>query len=143
MGSGCCDQIPLSGTVASNVLTLSAAAVGPMWEGEVLGCVTYSPSACSIGPLSGVYITSLASGAWGASGSSYNLANATGITISSASPMQNAMYYSGSGPTLFLGTVNDVLEYWNTVLDLRRQVAVSILVIDSPADDARPRAGPR
>ncbi len=106
----------LSGTVASNVLTLSAAAVGPMWEGEILGCVTYSPTACSIGPLSGVYITSLASGAWGASGSSYNLANATGISISSASPMQNAMYYSGSGPTLFLGTVNDVLEYWNSGL---------------------------
>jgi hypothetical protein len=101
-----------SGTVASSVLTLSAAAVGPMWEGEIVDCVTVSPSACSIGPSSGVYITSRASGAWGASGSSYNLANAAGISIASASLMQNPVYYSGPGPALFLGTQNDIEEFW-------------------------------
>ena len=49
----------------------SAAATGPMWEGEVIGCATFSLT-CPV--TAGTYITSLASGSWGASGSTYNLA---------------------------------------------------------------------
>ena len=54
-----------------------------------------------------MYITGLGSGVWGLSGSTYNLANATGVTISSAIAMQNDVYYSGAGVPLFLGPLND------------------------------------
>jgi hypothetical protein len=98
-----------SGTVASSVLTLSADAVGPMWEGEILGCVTLG-GGCTIGPLSGVYITGLSStspAGWGKATSTYTLAGAS--SVSSNGAMQNPVYYSGSGPAYFAGTGNDVL----------------------------------
>lgn len=96
-----------SGTIASSVLTLSANAVGPMWEGEIVNCVVVSTS-CNVGPLSGVYITSLASGAWGQNGSSYHLAGSP-ASVSVASAMQNPVYYSGSGTATYLGTLNDII----------------------------------
>ena len=98
-----------SGTVAGSLLTLTSNAVGPMWEGEILGCVTYNATTCPIGPLSGAYITRLASGAWGASGSTYNLSVSPGNLTNQ--PIQNPVYYSGPGSTLFLGTQNDIEEY--------------------------------
>jgi hypothetical protein len=96
-------QSAFTGTIASSVLTLSAAAVGPMWEGEVIG-----PGAGNTGLTSptGIYITSLASGAWGASGSTYNLAGASGVTDTGA--MINDVYYTGSGPAIYAGTNNDI-----------------------------------
>jgi hypothetical protein len=103
-----------SGTVLGSVLTLTSNAVGPMWEGEILGCVSYNATTCPIGPLSGAYITSLASGAWGVSGSTYNLSVSPGNLTNL--PIQNPVYYSGPGSTLFLGTQNDVQEYWNSAL---------------------------
>ena len=36
-----------------------------------------------------------------------------GITISTAASIQNAVYYTGSGPTLFLGTLIDIQSFWN------------------------------
>ena len=39
MGAGRHTKSTFSGTVASDALTLSATAVGPMWEGEIVGCV--------------------------------------------------------------------------------------------------------
>jgi hypothetical protein len=96
-----------SGTVTSSVLTLTANAVGPMWEGEVVGCAPVMTN-CGIRPLSGVYITSLASGAWGASGSTYNLAGSP-PNVATAAAMQNPVYYSGSGPAFYAGTLNDVI----------------------------------
>ena len=63
-------QSLFSGTIASNVLTLTSAATGPMWEGEIVSCATFSLT-CAVTP--GAYIASLASGTWGASGSTYNL----------------------------------------------------------------------
>ena len=98
-------QSTFSGTVASSVLTLSADAVGPMWEGEIIDCAPLA-GGCTIGPLSGVYITSLTGGAWGKSGSTYALAGASGV--SSTGPMQNPVFYSGSGPAYYAGTLNDV-----------------------------------
>jgi hypothetical protein len=97
----------LSGTVAGSVLTLTTNAVGPMWEGEILGCVTYNATTCPIGPLSGAYITSLASGAWGVSGSTYNLSVSPGNLTNQ--PIQNPVYYSGAGGAFYAGTLNDVI----------------------------------
>jgi hypothetical protein len=101
-----CDQLfqdmatksTFSGTISGGTLTLSAAAVGPMWEGEVIGGGGMtSPT--------GVFITSLASGAWGASGSTYNVSNALGLSASGA--MFNDVYYKGSGPAIYGGTFYD------------------------------------
>jgi hypothetical protein len=102
-------SIALNATVGT--LTLSGPATGPMWEGEIVGCVTYSLASCPVGPLSGVYITSLASGAWGASGSVYNLASAAGpaVSMSASSPMHNAIAYGGPGSSLYLGALNDIV----------------------------------
>ncbi len=98
-------QSTFSGTVASNVLTLTTNATGPMWEGEILGCVTLGGS-CTIGPLSGVYITGLTGGGWGLSGSTYSLAGASGV--SSTGALQNPVFYSGPGPAYYTGTLNDI-----------------------------------
>ena len=95
-----------SGTVSGSVLTLTSSATGPMWEGEILGCVTYNATTCPIGPLSGAYITGLASGAWGASGSTYNLSVSPGNFTNQA--LQNAVFYSGPGAALYLGALNDI-----------------------------------
>ena len=114
-GQGLCDQWGIdvvtkstfSGTISGGVLTLGAsAAVGPMWEGEVVSCAPFSLT-CAIPQ--GVYITSLHSGAWGAAGSSYNLAGASGLTVSSATAMQNAVYYQGPGPAIYAGPLNDIM----------------------------------
>jgi hypothetical protein len=102
-------SIALNATVGT--LTLSGPATGPMWEGEILGCVTYSVANCPVGPLSGVYITGLASGTWGASGSVYNLVSAAGpaVSMGAAAPMHNAVAYSGPNQTpLYLGALNDI-----------------------------------
>ena len=77
-----------------------------MWEGEVVDCVTVS-GGCPLGQSSGIYISSLASGAWGASGSTYNLAGSP-ANISTAAAMQNAVYYTGGGPAFYSGPQNDV-----------------------------------
>ena len=105
-----------SGTIASStttagVLTLTTNAVGPMWEGEVLGCNPFSLNNCAIPR--GTYISNLASGAWGASGSTYNLisvGNTSGAAfpVSSAIAMENAVQYQGAGPVIYAGTLNDV-----------------------------------
>ncbi len=96
-----------SGTIASNILTLTTNAVGPMWEGEIVNCAPVTTN-CTNGPLSGVYITSLASGAWGVSGSTYDLAGSP-ANVSVASAMQNPVYYSGAGSAYYLGTLNDII----------------------------------
>jgi hypothetical protein len=88
-----------SGTISGGVLTLSANAVGPMWEGEIIGGST-------LGSFTGIYITSLNSGAWGASGSKYNLAGASGVSITDS--FFNDVYYKGSGPAFYAGTLNDI-----------------------------------
>ena len=106
-----------SGTVSTSVLTLTTNAAGPMWEGEVLGCVTYSASTCALGPLTGTYITGLHAGSpagWGLTGSTYDLANASGITISSAAPIKNLVYWPGSSPPLWTGTGNDIQSFDGT-----------------------------
>jgi hypothetical protein len=97
-----------SGSIASGVLTLSAAASGPMWEGEVVDCATVG-GGCGLSQASGVYITGLDATSptgWGASGSKYDLAGASGVTATGA--MQNAVYYLGPGPALYSGPMNDV-----------------------------------
>ena len=90
-----------NGTISGAIFTLTSNAVGPMWEGEVIGIngVT-SPT--------GVYITSLAGGAWGASGSTYNISNAGSVSIGSATAMHNDVFYTGPGPAFYAGTLNDL-----------------------------------
>ena len=81
-----------------------------MWEGEVVDCVAVS-STCKVDGLSGAYITSLASGAWGASGSVYNIALspvAAGVSTSASQALQNAVFYKGSGLAAYVGTLNDI-----------------------------------
>ena len=104
-----------SGTVATpggvlsstGVLTLTTPATGRMWEGEVLSCVPFSLT-CSLG-VPGPYIQSIASGVWGASGSTYNLVAETGLiaNISSAIPITNGIYFTGSGGTANVGPFAD------------------------------------
>ena len=89
-----------SGSISGSVLTLSANAVGPMWEGEIIG-------GAGLTSPTGIYITSLAGGAWGASGSTYNLSGASGVTASGA--MYNDVYYKGSGPAIYGGAANDII----------------------------------
>jgi hypothetical protein len=87
-------------------LTLSGAATGPMWEGETIGCNPFS-TGCAVTP--GTYILSLASGTWGAGGSTYNLRNDTTIAISnvaSSTTMMNAALYT-AGPAIYAGANND------------------------------------
>ena len=93
------------GTISSGVLLLSGPAVGPMWEGEVVGCSGCPP---------GIYIHALASGTWGASGSSYALVNAGTLSIPSPVAMQNAVVYSGPGPAQFLGALYDIESFDGT-----------------------------
>ena len=103
-------HITAAASASTGTLTLDAATTFPMWEGEIIDCVTVSGS-CNVGPLSGVYITSIASGAWGASGSVYNIALApvtAGVSTSSSQALQNPVFYSGSGPAYYAGTLNDV-----------------------------------
>ena len=104
-------HITASASASTGTLTLDAATTFPMWEGEIIDCVTVSGS-CNVGPLSGAYITSIASGAWGASGSVYNIALApvtAGVSTSASQALQNPIFYSGSGPAYYAGTLNDII----------------------------------
>jgi len=89
-----------TGSIASGVLTLSADAVGPMWEGEVVGGGGLTSPA-------GIYITSLTGGAWGKNGSTYALSGASGITASGS--FFNDVYYKGSGPAIYAGPLYDII----------------------------------
>jgi hypothetical protein len=100
-------QSIISGQIASNVLTLKADTTFPMWEGEILNCAPVTTN-CTNGPFSGVYITSLTSGAWGKNGSTYALAGSP-ANVSVTSTMQNPVFYSGTGPAYYVGTLNDVI----------------------------------
>jgi hypothetical protein len=96
-----------SGTSPSTaLLTLSAASTGPMWEGEVIECNPYSAS-CAL-PV-GTELVSLASGTWGASGSTYNLTLAVGAfsNIGSSFAIHNAMFYT-PGNAVYVGPFNDL-----------------------------------
>ena len=127
VGSMACDQWARDATTSSHftgyvtaggtpTLTLTAAASGPMWEGEVIGCNPYS-AACAL-PV-GTWITGLSSGTWGASGSVYSLTAPLGSSTitsygSSGSPvaMLNEVYYgdapeSHGAPGYFVGPFND------------------------------------
>ena len=84
----------------AGVLTIGgSAAVGQMFEGMVIGCNPPTLS-CSVpqGEIGGVYILNLASGAWGAAGSTYNVACAGCLTqpanVTSLA-MQNAAQWPG------------------------------------------------
>ena len=92
-------------------LTLSGAATGKMWEGEAVECNPFSTT-CVL-PL-GMEIVSLASGTWGASGSTYNVTSDLGPfptsgTCFTGSPcaMHNAMYYT-PGNAYYVGPINDM-----------------------------------
>ena len=91
-------------------LTLTAAATGPMWEGEAIECNPYS--ATCVLPL-GAEIVSLASGTWGASGSTYNLTtNSTTTSFTAAASagtlaLHNALWYTG-GNAAYVGPYNDL-----------------------------------
>ena len=103
---------------ATGVLTLSGAATGQMWEGEVIGCNPFTVG-CALG--TGTYIQSLCTAAlcgtasssgWGVSGSTYFITSISTAavhisTISSAIPMTNAMYYTGAGGGFNVGPYND------------------------------------
>lgn len=94
-----------NGSISGSTLTLTGAATGQMWEGEVLDCVTVGGS-CPIDQTVGVYITGRLTGAWGASGSTYSLSVSPG-TISNQA-IQNAVYYSGQGAGCYIGPLNDI-----------------------------------
>jgi hypothetical protein len=96
-----------SGSLASTTLTLSGTATGAMWEGEVLDCVT-AGGGCPLGASSGVYITALLTGSWGASGSTYSVVNPNSLATTGNQPLQNALYYTGGGPAYFSGPIHDV-----------------------------------
>ena len=90
------------------VMTLTAAATGPMWEGEVIECNPYT-STCAL-PL-GTEIVSLATGAWGASGSTYNVTSDQSPFTAAASAgtiaMHNAMWYP-PGTGAYIGPYVDL-----------------------------------
>ena len=91
------------------VLTLTAAATGTMWEGEALECNPYSAT-CPL-PL-GTEIASLASGTWGASGSTYNLQSDISSFTTAAGAgtlaLHNALYYT-PGNAGYVGPYNDIV----------------------------------
>jgi hypothetical protein len=99
----------ISGASGNNgLLTLSSAATGllPLWEGEVIGCNPSSAS-CPITP--GTQIISLASGLWGANGSTYNVTAPNAMANVSATPMQNQAYFQGGGAAYYVGPTNDLI----------------------------------
>ena len=120
LGESCCDDVnnylvaqwyqdvatksTFSGTIAGGVLTLSSAASGPMWEGEVVG---------GSGLPGGIYITGLTGGSWGASASAYALAGASGVSFTGS--MQNAVYYQGAGPAFYAGPMNDIVTQGGSI----------------------------
>ena len=90
------------------VMTLTAAATGSLWEGEVLECNPYSTS-CAL-PL-GTEVVSLASGTWGASGSTYNvqsdISSFTAAVGAGTLTLHNATYYT-PGTAAYVGPNNDL-----------------------------------
>jgi hypothetical protein len=90
---------------ASALLTLSGAATGPMWEGEALECNPYA-AFCAL-PI-GTEITGLASGTWGASGSTYNLTS-PGPSFTNVGPLaiHNTMFYP-AGNAAYVGPYVDL-----------------------------------
>ncbi len=90
------------------VMTLTAAATGPMWEGEVIECNPYT-STCAL-PL-GTESVSLATGAWRASGSTYNVTSDQSPFTAAASAgtiaMHNAMWYP-PGTGAYIGPYVDL-----------------------------------
>ena len=91
------------GSIASNVLTISADSVGPMWEGEVLG-------GAAMGSSTGIYIIGLHNGSpagWGKATSTYDLAGATGVTATDS--FFNDIFYKGAGPAFYAGPLNDII----------------------------------
>lgn len=131
-----------SGSIASNVLTLSADSVGPMWEGEIVGggnlLGTSGPSG------TGVYITSLASGVWGKASSSYNLSGmsaynpggtATGAFFNDAFFKGGNAFYDGAlydvqvqagspGSTVTAGSGHEAYGFAGGARDGRRKAAM-------------------
>ena len=101
-----------NGHISGTVLTLDSNATGPMWEGEIIACVTFS-SNCPTGPLSGVYITGLHSGAWGVVGSAYDLAGGVSNIPVAGQPFSNPVYYSGPGSAYYVGALNDIIVQTN------------------------------
>ena len=81
-----------------------------MWEGEAIECNPYS--ATCVLPL-GAEIVSLASGTWGASGSTYNLTTDSTTTSFTAAAsagtlaLHNALWYTG-GNAAYVGPYNDL-----------------------------------
>lgn len=104
----------IAGTTASAVLTLTSAATGPMWEGEIIECNPYALT-CAIPQ--GAEIVNLCTVATcgadspqgvGVSGSTYNIVSVNGnfSNIASAIPIHNAMIYPGGG--CYVGPFNDL-----------------------------------
>ena len=98
------------------VMTLSGAATGPMWEGEVLECNPYSatctvPQGTEIKSLCTVALCGSASpSGFGISGSTYAVTSDRN-SFSGASgtiAMHNAMYYTGAGGAFYVGPYNDL-----------------------------------
>ncbi len=98
------------GTISGSTLTLTSAATGSMWEGEVLGCNPFSLG-CQVAP--GTYITALATGVWGASGSTYSLNQSGCLTTCTGIALANALQYPGPGPSIFAGPLNDIAVQGN------------------------------
>ena len=96
-----------SGTTSNRntTLTLTSAATGPMWEGEVVGCNPFSLG-CQIPQ--GTYIVNLASGAWGGNGSTYNLNQNGCLSTCAGLALENAVIYPGPGPSIYAGSLNDI-----------------------------------
>ena len=90
------------------VLTLTTPAMGTIWEGEALECNPYSAT-CPL-PLA-TEVVSLASGTWGASGSTYNVtsdvSSFTGAAGAGALALHNALYYT-PGTAGYVGPYNDI-----------------------------------
>jgi hypothetical protein len=103
-----CAPSAFPGFIASNVLTLTSAVTGSMWEGEIVG---------GAGVTAGAYILDLKSGTWGASGSTYDLGGSPADVGSSGSPvaMKNAVFYLGPGPAFYAGPMNDVAVQASTL----------------------------
>src|SRR6185369_7291073 len=101
----------ISNNATTAVLTLTTAATGtafgyPMWEGEVLECNPSAPFTCALPQ--GAEIVSLASGTWGANGSTYNV-TAPNFVIDTftGSVTAGAMTISAGAPsfTILPGTI--------------------------------------
>ena len=108
MKSTLAGTIGASGGSASAVLTLNVNSVGPLWEGEILQGANLPQ---------GVYVTGLCTTAlcgsaspagWGLSTSTYALAGASGVSIPVVQAFSNAVYYSGPGPAIYAGPLNDI-----------------------------------